>query len=140
MVVLKTKFRGTQPLSIRRRIRPVRRLLADEVLDKLGKDRIFSLSNGFPSFTRVAVNKNLPIGNLYNRASLGVTRSGVREQRGAREFVKVVNVDMNYPNRVATNLDDIIIAGSKPAALLNVRDFIQRTRKHYCKPSPLKAK
>ena len=115
----------------------------DEILDALGKGRIFSPFDLVSSFHQITIDKDtIPLtasctcDRLLERL---VMPQGSNAAPGW--FVKVVNEVIKGLERIAAYLDDIIVYDSDPAAhTANIRALFGRLRKHNLKLSPSIAK
>ena len=115
----------------------------DEVLDKLGSGRIFSLFDLVSSFHQITVHKDtVPLTAFCTPTRLFewlVMPQGSSAAPGW--FVKVINEVIKDLVNVAAYLDDVIVFDPDPAAhVLNIRAFFKQLRKHNLKLSPSKAK
>ena len=115
----------------------------DEILDALGKGRIFSPFDLVSSFHQITIDKDtIPLtasctcDRLLERL---VMPQGSNAAPGW--FVKVINEVIKGLERIAAYLDDIIVYDSDPAAhTANIRALFGRLRKHNLKLSPSIAK
>ena len=118
-------------------------LRVDEILDSLGKGRIFSLFDLGSSFHQIIIDKDtIPLtasctcDRLLERL---VMPQGSNAAPGW--FVKVINEVIKGLERIAAYLDDIIVYDSDPAAhTANIRALFGRLRKHNLTLSPSIAK
>ena len=115
----------------------------DQVLDCLGKGRVFSLFDLVSSFQQISAHKDtFPL-------TVFCTPTGLYEwlvmlQRSSaspRWFVKVVNEVIMNLEQVAAYLEDVIVFDSNPTAhVKTIRALFERLRKHNIKFSPSKAR
>ena len=115
----------------------------DEVLDSLGKGRIFSLFDLVSSFHEITIDKEtIPLTAFCTPNRLFewlVMPQGSSASPGW--FVKVINEVIKGLERVAAYLDDIIVFDPTPSDhTANIRALFERLRKHRLKLSPAKAK
>ena len=114
----------------------------DDVLDKLGTGRIFSLFDLVSSFNQISVHKDtIPLTAFCTSTRLFdwlVISQGRSADPGW--FVKVTNEVIKGLDRVAAYLDDVIVFDADPSLhVTNMKEFFLRLRKHNRKPSPSKA-
>ncbi len=115
----------------------------DQVLDSLGKGRIFSLFDLTSSFHQITIDEaTIPLTAFCTPTRLFewlVMPQGSSASPGW--FVKVINEVIKGLERVAAYLDDIIVFDPDPTAhVANMRALFERLRKHHLKLSPAKAK
>ena len=115
----------------------------DEVLDSLGKGRIFSLFDLVSSFHQITIDKDtVPLTAFCTPDRLFewlVMPQGSSAFPGW--FVKVITEVIKGLERVAAYLDDIIVFDPDPIDhVANIRALFGRLRKHHLKLSPSKAK
>ena len=115
----------------------------DEVLDSLGKGRIFSLFDLVSSFHQITIDKDtIPLTAFCTPNRLFewlVMPQGSSASPGW--FVKVINEVIKGLERVAAYLDDIIVFDPTPSDhTTNIRALFARLRRHNLKLSPAKAK
>ena len=110
-------------------------LRVDEVLDKLGTDRIFSLFDLVFSFHQITVHKDTTSHCfMHTHPSLRVAGNATRKQRCSRV------IRQGHLEGVSAYLDDVIVFGADPSIhVTNMKVFFLRLRKHKLKLSPSKA-
>ena len=114
----------------------------DEVLDSLGKGRIFSLFD-LVSFHQITIDKDtIPLTAFCTPNRLF---EWLEMPQGSSAspgwFVKVINEVIKGLERVAAYLDDIIFFDRTPTDhTANIRALFERVRRHRLKRSPAKAK
>ena len=104
----------------------------DEILDFLGKGRIFSLFDFGSSFHQITTDKDtIPLTAFCTPTRLFewlLMPQG--SSASPRSFVKVINEVIKDLERVAAYLDDVIVFDTDPASHVdNIRDLFQRLRK-----------
>ena len=114
----------------------------DEVLDSLGKGRLFSLFDLVSSFRQITIDKDtIPLTAFCTPTRLFewlVMPQGSNAAPG--RFVKVINEAIKDLDRVAAYLDDVIVYDPGPAAhVASIRSLFERLRKNNLKLSPSKA-
>ena len=114
----------------------------DEVLDKLGTGRIFSLFDLVSSFHQRTVHKDtIPLTAFCTPTRLFewlVMPQGSSDAPGW--FVKVIKEVIKGLDHVAAYLDDVIVFDADPSLhVANMKEFFLRLRKHNLKLSPPKA-
>ena len=114
----------------------------DEVLDRLGTGRIFSLFDPVSSFHQITVHKDtIPLTAFCTPTRLFewlVMPHGSSAAPGW--LAKVINEVIKGLDRVAAYLDDVIIFDADPSLhVANMKDFFLRLRKHNLNLSPSKA-
>ena len=118
-------------------------LRVDEILDSLGKGRIFSLFDLGSSFHQIIIDKDtIPLtafctpGRLFEWLVMPQGSSATPDW-----FVKEINEVIKGLERVAAYLDHIIVCNPDPAALTaNIRAMFERLRTQHLKFPPAKAK
>ena len=104
----------------------------DEVLDSLGKGRIFSLFDLLSSFHQITIDKDtIPLTALCTPTRL-FERLVMPHCSSAAPgwFVNVINEVIQGLDRVAADLDDVIVFDLDPATHVdNIRSLFERLRK-----------
>ena len=115
----------------------------DQVLDSLGKGRVFSLFDLVSSFHQITAHKDIVPLTAFSTPT-GLCKWLVIPQGSSvlpGWFVKVINEVIKGLAQVAAYLDDVIVFDSDPAAYVKtIRALFERLRKHNLKLSPSKAR
>ena len=116
----------------------------DQVLDSLGKGRVFSLFDLVSSFQQIATHKDTAPLTAFC-APTGLYEWLVMPQGGSNAspgwFVKVINEVTKGLEQVAAYLDGVIEFDSDPSThVKTIRALFERLRKHNLKLSPSKAR
>ena len=115
----------------------------DQVLDCLGKGRVFSLFDLVPLFHQITAHKDtLSLTWFYTPTGLYEWLVVLQGRSASPEwFIKVLNDVTKDLEQVAAYLDDVIVFDSDPTAhVTTVRALFERLRKHNLKLSPLTAR
>ena len=115
----------------------------DQILDSLGKGRVFSLFDWVSLFHQITVRRDpVPL-------TAFCTPTGLYEWLGLPQgssaspgwFAKVINEVITGLAQVAAYLDDVIVFDSDPTAhVKTIRALFERLRKHSLKLSPSKSR